>query len=159
MENGGSLGKGSPWEVPLGEVTSGIEVVEQFYSGYGDIDAFNKKGVSQQKLRNKGESYVNNEFPLLSRFAGCEMTSIDGSDPRTPLEPMKNEDIDRGGRFNRFEHNGVVHHGENSSSSVSGITADRFIAAIIMVLSGFSALILTYRLCSSGGKKSRRFEQ
>jgi peptidyl-prolyl cis-trans isomerase A (cyclophilin A) len=49
-----SLGK-SPWEVPLGVVTSGMESAERFYSGYGEISAFNKGGPNQQKLRNQGE--------------------------------------------------------------------------------------------------------
>ena len=48
------MGK-SPWEVPLGVVTSGMESAERFYSGYGEISAFNKGGPTQQKLRNQGE--------------------------------------------------------------------------------------------------------
>ena len=119
METGGSLGanKGnSPWEVPVGRVIEGMNVVERFYSGYGDVDAFNPgKGISQQKLRNRGEEYVNADFPLISRFTTCEIEVVDGNlfgdraktenskRKQEMIEREKNRDVDKGGRFNKWD--------------------------------------------------------
>lgn len=56
----GHLGKpGSPWETPVGIVTKGMNsVVDKFYQGYGDQQPFNKDGISQVKLQQRGNEYL-----------------------------------------------------------------------------------------------------
>mmetsp|Transcript_16276 Transcript_16276/g.33494 ORF Transcript_16276/g.33494 Transcript_16276/m.33494 type:complete len:266 (+) Transcript_16276:123-920(+) len=69
--NNGGLGN-SPWEVPVGYVTEGMEVVESFHS-YGDLSVFNPKGPDQNKLRNQGETYVKDNFPLMDHIISCSI--------------------------------------------------------------------------------------
>ena len=49
---------------PFGEVTSGMEVVDALYSGYGE-GAPRGKGPEQAKLRTNGNAYLAKEFPKL----------------------------------------------------------------------------------------------
>jgi peptidyl-prolyl cis-trans isomerase A (cyclophilin A) len=49
---------------PFGEVTSGMEVVEKLYSGYGD-GAPRGKGPEQARILNEGNAYLTKEFPKL----------------------------------------------------------------------------------------------
>jgi len=44
---------------PIGEVTSGMEFVDEIYAGYAEKP-------SQGKIQNKGNEYLDKEFPLLS---------------------------------------------------------------------------------------------
>lgn len=44
---------------PIGEVISGMEFVDQIYDGYGEKP-------NQGKIQNKGNEYLDKEFPLLS---------------------------------------------------------------------------------------------
>jgi peptidyl-prolyl cis-trans isomerase A (cyclophilin A) len=61
-DNGPSLDKqGFP---PIGEVTSGMEVVDKLYSGYGE-GAPRGKGPEQGKLQSDGNAYLTKEFPKL----------------------------------------------------------------------------------------------
>lgn len=49
---------------PFGEVTQGMEVVEQLYSGYGD-GAPRGNGPAQNLIQEQGKAYLDKEFPLL----------------------------------------------------------------------------------------------
>jgi peptidyl-prolyl cis-trans isomerase A (cyclophilin A) len=49
---------------PIGEVTSGMDVVDQLYSGYGE-GAPSGKGPSQQRAQAEGNAYLMKEFPRL----------------------------------------------------------------------------------------------
>jgi peptidyl-prolyl cis-trans isomerase A (cyclophilin A) len=49
---------------PFGEVTSGMEVVEKLYSGYGD-GAPRGRGPEQARILNEGNAYLTKEFPKL----------------------------------------------------------------------------------------------
>jgi len=59
---------------PLGEVVSGMDVVDRFYSGYGE-GAPQGKGPSQALMQAKGATYVNNGFPKLSYFTKAEFVN------------------------------------------------------------------------------------
>ena len=48
----------------IGEVTSGMEVVDKLYSGYGE-GAPRGKGPEQGKLQSDGNAYLTKEFPKL----------------------------------------------------------------------------------------------
>lgn len=53
---------------PLGEVVSGMDVVERFYSGYGE-GAPSGKGPNQGLIQAKGNSYLESSYPKLSYFS------------------------------------------------------------------------------------------
>jgi homoserine O-acetyltransferase len=60
------MGGGSPWEVPMGEVVAGINVLDKFYTGYGE------KGPSQPMLRKSGVTKeVREKWPLLDYILQC----------------------------------------------------------------------------------------
>jgi peptidyl-prolyl cis-trans isomerase A (cyclophilin A) len=49
---------------PFGEVTSGMDVVDKLYSGYGEGGP-RGKGPEQGKLQSEGNAYLQKEFPKL----------------------------------------------------------------------------------------------
>jgi peptidyl-prolyl cis-trans isomerase A (cyclophilin A) len=49
---------------PFGKVTKGMEVVESFYSGYGEM-APRGQGVDTDKLEQQGNPYLEGKFPRL----------------------------------------------------------------------------------------------
>lgn len=49
---------------PIGEVTSGMDIVDKLYSGYGDGPP-RGKGPQQGKLQTEGNAYLQKEFPKL----------------------------------------------------------------------------------------------
>jgi peptidyl-prolyl cis-trans isomerase A (cyclophilin A) len=66
------LGGGSPWEVPIGAVIGDLsmKVLDSIYTGYGEK-------ISQGKIRNRGVSYLQEEFPLVDYILGCNVTAED----------------------------------------------------------------------------------
>ena len=52
---------------PFGRVTSGMPVVEQLYSGYGD-GAPRGMGPDQGRIQGEGNAYLDQEFPKLDRI-------------------------------------------------------------------------------------------
>jgi len=53
---------------PMGEVVSGMDVVERFYSGYGE-GAPSGKGPNQGLIQKQGNSYLESAYPKLSYFS------------------------------------------------------------------------------------------
>jgi peptidyl-prolyl cis-trans isomerase A (cyclophilin A) len=49
---------------PFGKVVSGMDVVDQFYSGYGE-GAPGGNGPDQQRMQGEGKPYLEKSFPLL----------------------------------------------------------------------------------------------
>ena len=49
---------------PIGEVVSGMDVVEKFYSGYGDVMP-RGNGPSQPRIETEGNAYLEKDFPRL----------------------------------------------------------------------------------------------
>ena len=63
----------SPWEVPVGKVTKGLDVLHAIYTGYGD-------SVNQGRLHGKhGKDYLD-QFPKLDRFRSCRRVSSEGTE-------------------------------------------------------------------------------
>ncbi len=59
---------------PFGEVTQGMEVVEQLYSGYGD-GAPRGSGPGQDLIQGQGRAYLEKEFPLLDSIQTARIVS------------------------------------------------------------------------------------
>jgi len=88
---GGSKSLGvSPWETPIGEVTDGMENIRSLNSEYGDMPPWGK-GPLQNKIRNRGRSYIDEEFPKLDYFKNCEarVLSYSGKDVHTKTPEKK----------------------------------------------------------------------
>ena len=49
---------------PIGEVTTGMDIVDKLYSGYGE-GAPRGRGPDQQKVQMEGNAYLNKDFPKL----------------------------------------------------------------------------------------------
>lgn len=62
-----------PWETPFGKVTEGYDTLDALYKGYGDIPPFGK-GPDQQKIHNRGNAYLRENFPLVDYILSCEVT-------------------------------------------------------------------------------------
>lgn len=56
---------------PIGEVVEGMDVVEKFYSGYGE-GAPSGKGPNQGMIQAKGNEYLTKSFPKLSYFSSAK---------------------------------------------------------------------------------------
>jgi peptidyl-prolyl cis-trans isomerase A (cyclophilin A) len=63
------LGK-EPWETPFAVVTEGQATLDALYKEYGDIPPFGK-GPDQQKIQNRGNAYVHENFPLIDYLQSC----------------------------------------------------------------------------------------
>jgi peptidyl-prolyl cis-trans isomerase A (cyclophilin A) len=50
---------------PFGQVISGMEVVEQLYSGYGDLPEMGGRGPSEDAIAKGGRAYLDKSFPRL----------------------------------------------------------------------------------------------
>ncbi len=84
------LGK-APWEVPLGRVIEGMDsVIDQLYSGYGEIFPFNKAGVDQGKIWTDPE-YLQREFPKLDYFKDCSIIPASVKKDTTAVEAKVEE--------------------------------------------------------------------
>jgi peptidyl-prolyl cis-trans isomerase A (cyclophilin A) len=49
---------------PFGEITSGMEIVDSLYKGYGE-GAPRGRGPDQGRIQGEGNSYLKAEFPQL----------------------------------------------------------------------------------------------
>ncbi len=63
LDKAGACGPGCAFP-PFGEVTSGMDVVEQLYSGYGE-GAPRGRGPDQSRIRMEGNTYLKKDFPKL----------------------------------------------------------------------------------------------
>eukprot|EP01126_Amoeba_proteus_P022389 TRINITY_DN2262_c0_g4_i2.p1 TRINITY_DN2262_c0_g4~~TRINITY_DN2262_c0_g4_i2.p1 ORF type:complete len:169 (+),score=29.49 TRINITY_DN2262_c0_g4_i2:436-942(+) len=64
-----------PWEVPIGYVLRGMDVIDRLYDGYGDVPPFGQ-GPSQKEIYAAGNQYLEEKFPLLSRFGTCKIINL-----------------------------------------------------------------------------------
>ncbi len=50
---------------PIGKVTSGMDVVESFYSGYGEMSPAGGEGPDPSQIQAQGNDYLTSKFPRL----------------------------------------------------------------------------------------------
>lgn len=65
----------------FGEVTEGMDVVEQLYNGYGDGADMGGNGPLQDKIEKLGKSYLDKDFPLLDSIKTAELIWPEGAAP------------------------------------------------------------------------------
>jgi peptidyl-prolyl cis-trans isomerase A (cyclophilin A) len=59
----------------FGQVTSGMDVVQKIYSGYGDMAEMHGQGPSAELAENQGKAYLDKNFPKLDRILSATVTS------------------------------------------------------------------------------------
>lgn len=65
----------------FGEVTEGMDVVEQLYNGYGDGADMGGNGPLQEKIEKIGKSYLDKDFPLLDSIKLTTLIVPEGVTP------------------------------------------------------------------------------
>jgi peptidyl-prolyl cis-trans isomerase A (cyclophilin A) len=72
---------------PFGQVTSGMEVVQQIYSGYGDMPEMGGRGPSQDRIASGGKAYLDANFPKLDSVKSATVVAPAGTTPATTHKP------------------------------------------------------------------------
>jgi peptidyl-prolyl cis-trans isomerase A (cyclophilin A) len=67
---GGNFGSAA-WERPFGRIIHGMDIVHRFYAGYGDMSAFNPRGIDPSRIVVEGQSYLQNNYPNLDYLLSC----------------------------------------------------------------------------------------
>ena len=62
----------------LGKVIDGQETLDALYKDYGDIPPFGK-GPDQQKIHNRGNAYLREEFPNIDFLISCSLDDPEAS--------------------------------------------------------------------------------
>lgn len=73
-----NLGR-SAWGNPFGIVTSGMDVIDKFYSGYGDLTQFGGTAPDPIRLGREGGGFLAKEYPNLDYITSCARTSARGA--------------------------------------------------------------------------------
>ncbi len=73
---------------PFGEVTEGMGVVGQLYSGYGE-GAPQGRGPGQDLVASKGKAYLDKEFPKLDSIKSATLVAPAGAKPASTNPPPK----------------------------------------------------------------------
>jgi peptidyl-prolyl cis-trans isomerase A (cyclophilin A) len=76
-DNAGLDGQGF---APFGQVTSGMDVIQKFYSGYGE-GAPQGRGPDQGSITSQGKAYLDKNFPNLDHITTAVITSPVGAAP------------------------------------------------------------------------------
>lgn len=58
---------------PIGQVISGMEVVDSLYSGYAESSGGGMRGGKQGRLFEEGNGYLDREFPRLDKLSKAEI--------------------------------------------------------------------------------------
>jgi cyclophilin family peptidyl-prolyl cis-trans isomerase len=69
-----SLGKNA-WDNPFGILTQGMEVIDRFYSGYGDLAPFGGTAPDPTRMANEGGAFLLREKPNLDYITSCARTT------------------------------------------------------------------------------------
>jgi hypothetical protein len=161
MADGGGFGR-ELWETPVGKISSGMDVVHQFYSDYGDMPPWGK-GPSQQKIHDGGEAYMVENFPLMDRFLTCtvelqppplsssqQKAKQIGADESAVVEVAAPKPVDP------FHHQHSLHFNNGNSNEEAGLTrlSWELVGSVLILFIG--VLILWLRFVLSPPKKSRK---
>ena len=65
---------------PFGKVVSGMEIVDQFFKGYGDAPP-SGVGPDQSRIRQEGNQYLERFFPRLDYIKSATVTAAPSSAP------------------------------------------------------------------------------
>ena len=60
---------------PFGQVTTGMDVVDKLYSGYGEIPAMGGTGPDPQLIETQGKAYLDKSFPQLDSIKTAKIVS------------------------------------------------------------------------------------
>lgn len=60
---------------PFGQVTSGMDVLQQLYSGYGDLPEMGGRGPSEERIARSGKAYLDRDFPKLDSIKSATVIS------------------------------------------------------------------------------------
>jgi peptidyl-prolyl cis-trans isomerase A (cyclophilin A) len=69
---------------PFGTVTSGMDVVDQIYSGYGEIPDMGGNGPSPSKIGSEGNAYLLKSFPQLDKINSAKILPAEGAAAQPP---------------------------------------------------------------------------
>jgi cyclophilin family peptidyl-prolyl cis-trans isomerase len=58
---------------PFGEITEGMDVVDQLYSGYGEESGGGLRGGDQSRIFAEGNAWLDREYPQLSRLLSAHI--------------------------------------------------------------------------------------
>lgn len=68
------------WETPVGQVIEGMDVVEQWYKGYGDSSRHGGNAPEQSTLTHKGSAFIRTTHPLLDFLQSCKVSGAGTED-------------------------------------------------------------------------------
>ena len=105
------LGK-SPWETPFAEVVEGQATLDGLYKEYGDIPPFGK-GPDQQKLLNRGNEYIRDNFPKIDFLESCKVVH---EEPSNVFVRPKDEYEERDSKRNKIAAKKIVEEGEENEN-------------------------------------------
>jgi len=71
---------------PFAKVVEGMDVVDKFYSGYGE-GAPTGKGPDQGRITNEGKPYLDRDFPLLDSIKSAVILTAAAPPPAAPKKP------------------------------------------------------------------------
>jgi peptidyl-prolyl cis-trans isomerase A (cyclophilin A) len=58
---------------PVGEVMTGMDVVDMLYSGYGEMPQMGGKGPDPDKLESEGDAYLVKNFPMIDKITTAKI--------------------------------------------------------------------------------------
>jgi len=74
---------------PFGKVTSGMDVVQQLYSGYGDLPEMGGHGPSEGAISTGGKAYLDKNFPMLDSIKAAAVISPAPAGPSSSAPDRK----------------------------------------------------------------------
>jgi len=104
------------WETPIGKVIVGMDSVNSFYSGYGDMPPWGK-GPQQGLIHSKGRKYMEKEYPLSDKFLKCKVVRHgEGETSKIPKEWLQETTSKKSSKKKLKE----KHHDTKSQKKVRG---------------------------------------
>lgn len=99
FKDSGYLGRQS-WSTPFAQVTRGMDVVDAFYAGYGDLQMFGGRAPDPTRMQALGNSYLS-DWPNLDYILRCQRTSPSGTSrgPSSPASSAPSAALPEGPRY------------------------------------------------------------